>query len=159
MLGSLRLLTRNVTFDDLYESTYISAEVHRKFFKLFMRWYTEVIFPDVVKAPNLEDLDDNGAEYEVAGFPGVVCSTDVVHVRCWGISANLKQVSTGKEKFPSRAFEVSVNHRRTILAATRGFYGSVADKSIIKFDEFMVAMRNGRYSDYKFLIYVDPNSP
>ena len=32
VLGSLRILTRNVTLDDLYEQTFISSEVHRIFF-------------------------------------------------------------------------------------------------------------------------------
>jgi hypothetical protein len=31
VLGSLRILTRNVTLDDLYRQTYISGEVHRCF--------------------------------------------------------------------------------------------------------------------------------
>ena len=36
VLGSQRILTRNCTVDDLYEQTYISAEVHRAFFHRFM---------------------------------------------------------------------------------------------------------------------------
>ena len=32
VFGSLMILTRNVTLDDLYEQTFISAEVHRCFF-------------------------------------------------------------------------------------------------------------------------------
>ena len=37
VLGSLRILTRNVTLDDLYEQTYISSEVHRLFFFKFIQ--------------------------------------------------------------------------------------------------------------------------
>ena len=153
VLGSLRILTRNVTLDDLFEETYISAEVHRTFFKLFMKWYATTVFPAVVRMPKLHELHANGIEFEAAGFPGCVCSVDCVHVRVWGVSANLKQVSTGKEKFPSRVFEVSVNHRGMILSATKGFYGSVMDRSIMRFDGAMVDMYNGCYKDYKFSIY------
>jgi hypothetical protein len=117
VLGSMRILTRNVTLDDLYEQTFISAEVHRIFLKNFMHWYSTRVFPEVVKMPTMEELDVNGAEYRAAGFPGCVCSVDCVHVRVWGVSANLKQVCTGKEHFPSRVFEVSVNRRGMILAA------------------------------------------
>ena len=31
-------------------------------------------------------------EHTIVGFPGCVCSVDCVHVRIWGVSANLKQV-------------------------------------------------------------------
>ena len=92
VLGSLRILTRNVTLDDLYEQTFISGEVHRQFFIRFCYWYSHTVFPLVVKMPTLEELDVNGAEYTAAGFPGAVLSLDVVHVRAWDVSANLKQV-------------------------------------------------------------------
>jgi Plant transposon protein len=153
VLGSLRILTRNVTLDDLHEQTFISAEVHRCFFTKFMKWYSSRVFPEVVKMPSVEDLDCNGAEYSLAGFPGCVCSVDCVHVRVWGVSANLKQISTGKEHFPSRVFEVAVNRRGMIVSATKGFYGSVVDMTIVKFDSAMVSMRNGVYSEYEYLLY------
>ena len=101
----------------------------------------------------MEELENNNAEYVAAGFPGAVCSVDCVHVRVWGVSANLKQVSTGKEHFPSRVFEVSVNHRGMITSATRGFYGSVVDQSIVKFDGAMTAMRDGCYKDFRYSVY------
>lgn len=153
VLGSLRMLTRNVTLDDLSEDTFISTTVHSAFFKKFMRWYAETVFPEVVRMPTLAELKENGQEYDLAGFPGSGFSVDCVHVRVWGVSANLKQISTGKEKFPSRVFEAVVNHRGTILAATRGFYGSVNDKSIVKFDGAMVALRNGCYAENTYDIY------
>jgi hypothetical protein len=152
VLGSLRILTRNATLDDLAEQIFISNEVHRCFFIKFMTWYSTVVFPTVVKMPILEELHDNGAEYRVSGFPGCVCSVDCVHVRLWGVSANLKQVSTGKEKFPSRVFEAAVNHRDMIVSATKGFYGSVSDKSIVKFDGAMMAMKNGLYDSNRYEI-------
>jgi hypothetical protein len=73
VLGSMRILTRNVTLDDLYEQTFISAEVHRKFFRNFMNWYSTRVFPEVVKMPTMEELDVNGAEYRAVEFPGCVC--------------------------------------------------------------------------------------
>jgi hypothetical protein len=118
-----------------------------------MEWYSTTVFPLVVKMPALHEVYDNGAEYRVAGFPGCICSVDCVHVRVWGASANLKQVSTGKEKFPSRVFEAAVNHRGIIVSATKGFYGSVSDKSIVKFDGAMMAMKNGMYDENKYNVY------
>ena len=51
------------------------------------------------------------------------------------------------------AFEVSVNHRGIITLATRGFYGSVVDQSIVKFDGAMTAMRDGCYKDIRYSVY------
>jgi Plant transposon protein len=116
-----------------------------------MKWYSSRAFPEVVKIPSIEDLDCNGAECNLAGFPGCVCSVDCVHVRVWGVSANLKQISTGKEHFPSRVFEAAVNRRGMIVSATKGFYGSVVDMTIVKFDSAMVSMRNGVCSEYEYL--------
>lgn len=122
-----------------------------------MSWYSKVVFPRVVKMPTVEELKENGHEYALAGFPGVIGSLDVTHIRMWGISANLKQISTGKEKFASRALETCVNHRGICLAATRGFYGTVSDKSIVKFDGAMVAIREGLYKNNVSEIYVSVN--
>ena len=68
VLGSMRILTRNVTLDDLYEQTFISAEVHRFFFQKFMHWYSIRVFTEVVKMPTLEELNVNGAEHRAAGL-------------------------------------------------------------------------------------------
>jgi hypothetical protein len=50
--------------------------------------------------PSIEDLDYNGAEYSLAGFPGCVCSVDCVHVRVWGVSANLSIFRPEFSKWP-----------------------------------------------------------
>jgi hypothetical protein len=44
---------------------------------------------------NAEEKAANCAEYTLAGFPLCLASTDVVHVRQWLISSNLKQLATG----------------------------------------------------------------
>jgi hypothetical protein len=53
---------------------------------------------------------------------------------------------TGKEHYPSRAFEVMVNHRRKVLHCTLGFHGSVNDKTIIRFDKAALSIKSGAYS-------------
>ena len=155
LLGSLRILTRNWTFDDLLEATFISERTHRKFFIAFVDWMANNVYPLYVKLPTADELDRNGAEYTAAGVPGTVASVDVVHIRQWNVCANLKQFATGKEKYPTRAYEVMVNHRRLILYVTPGFYGSVVDKTIVKFDEAMTSIRDGLYSEFETKIYND----
>jgi hypothetical protein len=85
--------------------------VHKEFFKRFTHWYATKIFPEVVYMPGTsqEELRANSQEYITCGIPSAICSVDVMHIRLWGVSANLKQVCTGKEKFPSRAYELICN--------------------------------------------------
>lgn len=158
LLGSLRILARNWTFDDLREATLVSERTQKSFFENFVNWYAETQFPIYVKLPTVEEVEANGREYTLAGIPGTIGSIDVVHIRQWAIAANLKQFATGKEKYPSRAYEVMVNHRKLILAVSVGFYGSIVDKTIVKFDEAMKAIRDGRYKDYTFQYYCSDGS-
>ena len=64
--------------------------IHSNLYMPFMRWYAQSVFPEVVKMPTLEELEGNGAEDKAAGFNVAVISVDCVHVRIWGVSANLK---------------------------------------------------------------------
>jgi hypothetical protein len=71
VLGSLRILTRNVTLDCLYEATRISSSVHKAFFTRFVHWYAHTVFPEKVRMPGTsqEELISNSAEYITAGIP------------------------------------------------------------------------------------------
>jgi hypothetical protein len=152
MLTSLRVLTRSWTFDCIRESTNISEKSARSFFYKFVCWYGTKVFDEVVRLPEVDDIESNGAEYARAGFPATIGSVDCVHVRLWLVSNNLKQFSTGKEGYPSIAFEVIVNHRREIIGVSLGFYGSVPDKNIVRFDDNIHAVRD-KYNNYKTHIY------
>ena len=70
-----------------------------------------------------------------------------MHIRLWNVALNLKQVSTGKEKYPTRAFNVVVNHRKLVLAAQKGAYGSTNDKTLVRFDRGALALQAGTYDD------------
>ena len=160
VLSSMRILTRNCTLDDVYEATFISPTVIAAFFKAFVNWYSKNVTPKIIRMPvvDQESMRSNGSEYIAAGFSLVIMSLDVVHIRLWGCLAILKQVSTRKEKFPSRAFELGCNNRRMIVSATRGFYGSVVDKSIVKFNGAVNSVRSGKYENYQYELYnVDNN--
>ena len=156
VLGSIRMLTRNWTLDCVREATYISTSTIAVFFKKFVHWYRTAIFPKVVAMPDPKDADAitrNGAEYAASGFPGCIGSLDAVHVRQWNIAANLRQSATGKEKYPSRAYQVMVNHRMLVLNCTPGFAGSTNDKTIIRFDKGAMKVRNGEYDAYSFNVH------
>lgn len=59
--------------------------------------------------PNDEvEIERNGREYARAGFEATISSLDVVHIRQWCIAHNLRRPATGKEHYPSRAYQVCV---------------------------------------------------
>ena len=157
VLGAFQMLARNWTFDDLYEATGISRQCHAVFPPNFVKWYATDVFPLVVTMPdpnNEEEVRQNGAEYKAAGFTELtVASVDVVHIRQWSTDRNLLVPSTGKEKFPTRAFQVMCNHRRMFLSATTGFYGGTNDLTIVKFDNNAVAIRRGMYRHLKTKVF------
>lgn len=149
VLGALRVLARRWTFDDLFEATFISAEIHRKFFHMFVERYAAEIYPIVCTYPvSAEEIESCMEDYRAAGFNGAIGSVDVTHIRWWKCSSNLKQLNRGKEGYATRAFQVTVNNKRKILAATKGFYGSCNDKTIVRFDDFVMKIHAGTlYSD------------
>jgi len=66
ILGVLRVLARRWTFDDLYEASYISAEVHRRFFHKFVHFYAKNVYPEVCRPPETdEEIQSCTKDYEV----------------------------------------------------------------------------------------------
>lgn len=155
ILGVLRVLGRAFTFDDLEEVTLISKEVHRNFFHQFIRKFATHYYPLKVKPPSTEaDIRSAMSEYTKAGFPGAIGSTDCVHVWWDRCSASEKVLSTGKEKYPTRVYEMTVNHRRQIYSTTGGDFGSYNDKTVVKFDGFVQKVHKGElYQDVMWFCF------
>ncbi|CAN0357187.1 unnamed protein product, partial [Discosporangium mesarthrocarpum] len=81
-----------------------------------------------------EDLKDVTATYARLGFPGAVGSCDVTHVRWNKAPASRTVYYTGKEGFPSIAYQVTMDHTACALALTAGFAGATNDKTIVRYD-------------------------
>jgi hypothetical protein len=62
-------------------------------------------------------------------------------------------VCIGKEKFPTLAFEVGTNHKRKILSFSRSHYGSENDKTISKYDKYVMKMKYNFNEDEVFQLY------
>lgn len=154
VLGVLRVLGRGVCFDDCQEGTNIDKETHRIFFHAFCKKFARKYYPIYCRGPETEaDLENSMSEYTSAGFPGCLGSTDGVHISWDKCHAQQKMLHTGKEKYPTVAYNVTVNHRRWIMAASRGFFCSYNDKTIVKYDSFINDIRNRKkYHDYNFTL-------
>lgn len=155
ILGALRYLGRGWTFDDLYEATSVSEEVHRRFFKVFVVACRKHLYPKWVKRPETpEEIEDCMSEYAEAGFDGCIGSADVTHIILERCHYKLKNQNLGgKSSHTTRAFQIVANHRRQIIASTVGYPGRWNDMTIVRFDGFVTDMQNGNYlNDHKFTL-------
>ena len=72
------------------------------------------IYPAFVKYPTGQLLTKVLQEYESIGLPGCVGSMDCTHVKWYQCPDGLRHDCIGKEGFPTLAFQVVVNHSRSI---------------------------------------------
>ena len=153
ILGAFRYLGRGLTFDDLEESTAISEEVHRSFLHKFIEVGSTTLYERWVRAPmNQQEVEQHMYEFMLAGLPGAFASTDATHIIHELCRWNIRRAHIGfKSKHATRTFNLTANHRRRILATTRGNPGSFNDKTLILFDTFIKDIKNGTIlDDYEF---------
>jgi hypothetical protein len=118
----------------------VSLEVHRSFFKDFVKACRLHLYPEWVKFPETQqEISDCMAEFAEAGLDGCIGSADVTHIvleKCH--NSRLKNQNLGsKSSLTTRAYQIVVNHRRQILASTVGHPGRWNDKTIVRFDGFV----------------------
>jgi len=61
--------------------------------------------------------------------------------RCAAPTLNSK--TQGARALTTRAFNITVNHRRRILSTTKGYPGRWNDKTLVTFDDFMRGIQDG----------------
>ena len=155
LLGSLRYLGRGWTLDDLEEQTSISEETHRCFLHVYLLWGATELFDRYVYLPaNKEEAAECAKEYGVAGFNGCIGSGDATHIGMLKCCYRLRNHHDSfKLNMPTRTYNMTVNHRRRILATTHGHPGRWSDKTLIRFDTLANQLKKGEiYSDMEFVL-------
>jgi DDE superfamily endonuclease len=143
LLGCFRNIGRGWTFDDLDESTCIHEETHHQFFHVFIHWESTRLYDDMVTCPRVlcQDAERHMSEFARAGLHGSVGSTDATHLGMEKCYYRLKNHHAGgKLTMPSRTYNLTVNHRRQVLSSTRGHPRRWNDKTLLLFDEFVMAI-------------------
>jgi hypothetical protein len=156
ILSALRYLGRSWTLDDLQEATCISEEVICVFLHRFLDYGSTVLYERWVTSPTLYgEARTHIKEYEMAGFPGAVGSTDATHVLLERVSNRNRQAHLGfKSSHTARAYNITVNHRRQILSTTSGHPARWNDKTLQLFDPFMEQLHQGKIlDDHVFQLY------
>jgi hypothetical protein len=130
--------------------TYISQDVHQKFFHQFVMFGATVLYRTYVYMPQMvEELKDCENENNIAGFPGCIGSTDATHIPLEKVCVSLRQAHLGfKSKRTMRTYYyLTCNHRRKILHTTSGHPGRWIDKTLVRFDLFMSNLCDGAFDD------------
>ena len=124
-------------------------------FLSFAKRYTLVIAkylaPKYIKIPkNVAELNELSVQYESLGFPGCVGSTDGVQI-AWEGCPNAYRVSfTGKEKYPTLGFNVTVDHELRVLHVCSMFADRFNDKTKILYDDYVKKLRTDYYAGFDY---------
>jgi hypothetical protein len=161
ILGSLRYLGCGWTFDDIEEATAISEETHRQFFHVFVTFGGEYLFKKWVIAPSTSsEVQNHAHEMNLAGMPGCPGSTDATHIIWHRCPYNHRQNHLGfKMSVTARTYNLTVNHRRLILATTEGYPARWNDKTLVMHDAFVRGVYEGtRLGDVEFVLLEEDTS-
>ncbi len=144
-LGALRVIGCGNTFDSLEESMFISEKVHRCFFKQFIHYGSTELFGKHVRLPKtVEEAQHHMIEMAKAGYAGAVGSTDATNVIIKRCRYQIRQAHLGhKQNKTARSYNVTVNHRREILASTKGHPCTWNDKTLVRYDDFICGLFSG----------------
>ena len=94
----------------------------------------------------------HSAEYELAGLPGAIGSCDATHIMLERVSYGFRQTHLGfKMTHTAMAYNITVNHRRQIMATTSGHPGHWNDKTLALFDDFMQALHRGSIMNSSYM--------
>lgn len=143
VLGVLRVFGRATCFDGIFELSGIGVTTMTTFFHKITEWFSIKIYPEFVFMPrNKDELVSLAAPYALLGVPGAFFSMDVVHC-AWAMCPTAFSIlATGKEGYPTIAWNVIVGHDGRALAAQEGSWGSFNDKSIVHYSDEVHAVPN-----------------
>jgi len=120
------------------------------FFKDFCAWYAHKYDIECTAPATIEAVNDVEAVYRRMGFPGCVGSVDGVHVAWAKCPMGLQPRHKGAKGYPSRSFNVTVDHRRMIQRVACSKPGAMNDVTSVRYDPHVTAMKDGLYGGYRY---------
>lgn len=82
-----------------------------------------------------------------------MCSTDGVHIRWDACPDGLNVLATGKEKYPTLSYSVTVGHNKCIYSSTASFLGAQNDLTTSRYDGFLNDIKNGKYDLVTYTLF------
>lgn len=128
----------------------MSASTAQRFFVDFCAHLSQR-FQDECSVPCTEDeIKHVEHVYARMGFPGCVGSVDGVHLHWGRCPARLLTRHKGAKGYPTRSFNVTVDHRRFVQHVASSKPGTMNDKSSVRYDPHVIAVRQGMYKDFRY---------
>jgi hypothetical protein len=134
IMGSLFVLAQGVSHLCASICSNISEEVHRSFFNKWIRDMLSIKDEYIFMPQDDFTFRKVSQVYASRGLPGCVGSVDCVHIGWDRCPVQYKNMYTGKEGFPSVAYEVICTARKFIQSVSCGHPGTRNDKHIAKTD-------------------------
>jgi hypothetical protein len=122
----------------------------------FVLYGQKVLFPKYVVAPQTHaDVESCITEFSLAGFPGCIGSIDASYVCLAHVKFRLRQPNLAKKLHTTaRSNNIVTNHCCQILSTTEGHPATWNNKTLARFDCFVMGLKKGHYhSNLCFKLY------
>ena len=143
VLGAFYVLGIGATQHQVGVQTNLSEEVHHYFFLSWIAKMSLIQKEFIFMPTNEEQFERVVGEYLTRGLPGCVGSVDCVHVGWDKCPSMYHNMYTGKEGFPSIAYEVICTSCKFIQSVSVGHPGSRNDKHIVRTDDSVMQLLEG----------------
>lgn len=142
VLACLQILGRGNFYDDIVQFSGMSEATVGRTFHIFCECFATKLYETWIHLPrDEEELQEVMDVYDKVGFTGAVGSTDVTHVAWACTPFSHARSYTGKEGFPTLAYQATVDHSGRVRGVTKGFAGATPDKTIVRYDETVMSVR------------------
>lgn len=159
ILIALRVLGRGNCADDIFEISGIGQSTVNRVFHQFTSKFVAHFYDEFVSFPSDEKLKVVTKAYEDLGFPGACGSMDATHLRLNKCPEGLKQLATGKEGYPSLAYQAICTPNREILYCSTGYLGSYNDMTITANDPLCQDIANGLLNEVEYKLVDEDGIP
>lgn len=150
IMTSLEHLGNRKPFRQFETDTNMSSTMHSEFFKVFLEWLVEHKDEWIYYPRSMQELRPIIKDYQEQYLPGCGGSIDVVHCKWAHCPAGDNVKSTGKEGFPTLAYECITNNRRKVLSVAPVQFGARNDMHIVRLDPTVQKLRREWYQEVEW---------
>jgi hypothetical protein len=158
-LITLRILGRGNCADDIAEFSGFSANTINFIFHEMTERFVEAFYDEFISFPTGDELEKVQQSYADMGFPGACGSMDATHVRLSKCPHGLRVLATGKEHYPTLAFQAVCAPNRKILYCSVPFLGSYNDITITANDSLCSDISGGLLDNLRYKVVGEGGVP
>ena len=159
IMVALRMLGRGNCADDVEEMSGVAESTCHAIFKRFLVKFSLAYSNEYIKFPTGDRLKQVVRMYTAMGFPMCCGSMDVCHVHLGMCREGLVTLCTGKEHYPSLAFQCCVGPNRECYYTSTYFFGSFNDKTITHNCTLCKSLLNGLLKDVEGILIDEKGIP